>query len=63
LRVAGVIKDWPTRSVPLLPQKVIAPDDLIDALPLFNCLESSQARNTVNQSCSGVRQRPRVPPA
>lgn len=61
LRVAGVIKDWPTRSVPLLPQKVIAPDDLIDALPLFNCLESSQARNIVNQSCSDVRQRPRFP--
>lgn len=29
LRIAGVITDWPTRSVPLLPQKVIAPDDLV----------------------------------
>lgn len=29
LRIAGVITDWPTRSVPWLPQKIIAPDDLI----------------------------------
>jgi hypothetical protein len=31
LRSAGVIKDLPIRSVPLLPQKVIAPDDLVAA--------------------------------
>jgi hypothetical protein len=31
LRVAGVIKDFPTRSVPFLPQKVIVPDDLVAA--------------------------------
>lgn len=61
LRVAGVIKDWPTRSVPLLSQKVIAPDDLIAALPMFNCLESSQARNIVNQSCSGAHRQSRFP--
>ena len=29
LRIAGVITGWPTRSVPWLPQKVIAPDDLV----------------------------------
>jgi len=32
LRIADVIKDFPTRSVPYLPQKVIAPDDLIAAV-------------------------------
>ena len=32
LRIADVIKDFPTRSVPFLPQKVIAPDDLIAAV-------------------------------
>jgi hypothetical protein len=31
LQSAGVIKDLPTRSVPFLPQKVIAPDDLVAA--------------------------------
>ena len=31
LRMAGVIRDIPTRSVPFLPQKVIAPDDLMEA--------------------------------
>jgi len=31
LRVAGVIKDFPTRSVSFLPQKVILPDDLVAA--------------------------------
>lgn len=34
LRVAGVIKDLPTRSVPFLPQNVIAPDDLVAAVTL-----------------------------
>lgn len=34
LRVAGVIKELPTRSVTLLSQKIIAPDDLIAALVL-----------------------------
>lgn len=29
LRRAGVIQDWPTRSVAFLPQRVIAPDDLV----------------------------------
>ena len=29
LRTAGVIRDLPTRSIPLLPQKIIAPDDLV----------------------------------
>lgn len=28
LRMAGVIKDWPTRSISFLSQPVIAPDDL-----------------------------------
>lgn len=32
LRSAGVIKDLPTRSVPFLSQKVIAPDDLVAAV-------------------------------
>ena len=32
LRSAGAIKDLPTRSVPFLPQKVIAPDDLVAAV-------------------------------
>jgi hypothetical protein len=32
LRIADVIKDFPTRTVPYLPQKVIAPDDLIAAV-------------------------------
>ncbi len=31
LRSAGVLKDLPMRSVPFLPQKVIAPDDLVAA--------------------------------
>lgn len=31
LRIAGVIKDLPTRSVPFLSQNVIAPDDLVAA--------------------------------
>ncbi len=31
LRSAGVIEDFPMRSVPLLSQKVIAPDDLVAA--------------------------------
>ena len=31
LRSAGVLKDVPTRSVPFLPKKVIAPDDLVAA--------------------------------
>jgi len=34
LRVAGVIKNLPTRSVPFLPQKVIAPDDLVAEVTL-----------------------------
>jgi hypothetical protein len=32
LQSAGVIKDLPMRSVPFLPQKVIAPDDLVAAV-------------------------------
>jgi len=32
LRSAGVLRDVPTRSVPYLPQKVIAPDDLVAAV-------------------------------
>lgn len=32
LRIAGVVKELPTRSVPFLPQKVIAPDDLVAAI-------------------------------
>lgn len=32
LRSAGVLKDLPMRSVPFLPQKVIAPDDLVAAV-------------------------------
>jgi hypothetical protein len=32
LRSAGVLKDVPTRAVPFLPQKVIAPDDLVAAV-------------------------------
>jgi len=32
LRIAGVVTDLPTRSVPFLPQKVIAPDDLVAAV-------------------------------
>ena len=32
LRSAGVIKDLPIRPVPFLPQKVIAPDDLVAAV-------------------------------
>ena len=32
LQGAGVIKDLPMRSVPFLPQKVIAPDDLVAAV-------------------------------
>ena len=31
LRSAGVLKDLPMRSIPFLPQKVIAPDDLVAA--------------------------------
>jgi hypothetical protein len=31
LRIAGVLKDVPMRSVPFLPQKIIAPDDLVAA--------------------------------
>ncbi|MBP9060522.1 MAG: hypothetical protein KBF98_09435 [Rhodoferax sp.] len=31
LRLAGVIKDWPTRTVPFLSQPVITPDDLFAA--------------------------------
>jgi hypothetical protein len=31
LRMARVLKDWPMRAVPYLPQKVITPDDLIAA--------------------------------
>jgi len=31
LSMAGVIRDIPTRSLPFLPQKVIAPDDLVAA--------------------------------
>lgn len=31
LRRAGVLKDLPMRSIPFLPQKVIAPDDLVAA--------------------------------
>jgi hypothetical protein len=32
LQSAGVIKDLPMRSVPFLPQPVIAPDDLVAAV-------------------------------
>jgi hypothetical protein len=32
LRSAGVFKDLPMRSIPFLPQKVIAPDDLVAAV-------------------------------
>jgi hypothetical protein len=32
LRSAGVLKDVPTRTVPFLSQKVIAPDDLVTAV-------------------------------
>lgn len=32
LRIAGVFNDFPTRSVPFLIQKVIAPDDLVAAV-------------------------------
>lgn len=32
LRIAGLIKEFPTRSVPFLHQKVIAPDDLVAAV-------------------------------
>lgn len=48
LREAGVLQDWPTRSVSYLPQKVIAPDDLvatvrmkISLLPDSTCTRSS----------------------
>lgn len=51
LRGAGVIKDWPTRSVPFLPQRVIAPDDLIAALPLT---ASWQPRTSCAMDCQDL---------